>query len=268
MTSLHYAAVALTIILASLGVYLNDTDEVTTVPTTVTSETSAESKDTSTEVAYTIDETDFVAAGKLIANLENSELSKDEAADLIFMREEEKLARDVYLMLGDKWGMQIFSNIASSEETHTEAIHTLLERYDLEDPAKTARGEFTNPDLQKLYTELVTEGNKSLAAALTVGATIEDLDIRDIEAAIARTDNADIQTVYENLERGSRNHLRAFNRQLIATTGAAYEPQYMSEAEFNAIIESETERGGGAGNGGNGNGAGGQGNGHGQGSGW
>ena len=46
-------------------------------------------------------------------------LSAKEASDLIFLREEEKLARDVYLALYDAWGTPIFLNISSSEQKHT-----------------------------------------------------------------------------------------------------------------------------------------------------
>lgn len=49
------------------------------------------------------------------------------------MREEEKLARDVYLTFGEKWGLTLFTNIAKSEQTHTDAVKTLLDRYEIKD---------------------------------------------------------------------------------------------------------------------------------------
>jgi hypothetical protein len=74
------------------------------------------------------------------------------------MREEEKLARDVYAALGDMRGQQIFTNIASSEQTHMDAMGTLIDRYSLEDPIITdVRGVFSSSALQSLYDELITQ---------------------------------------------------------------------------------------------------------------
>ena len=42
-------------------------------------------------------------------------LTETDIAGLVFMREEEKLARDVYLTMSDRWGAPVFENIAASE---------------------------------------------------------------------------------------------------------------------------------------------------------
>jgi len=57
---------------------------------------------------------------------------------LTYIREEEKLARDVYLYLYDMWGSSIFDNISVSEQAHMDAIKTLIDRYGLDDPAEEA----------------------------------------------------------------------------------------------------------------------------------
>jgi hypothetical protein len=164
-------------------------------------------------------------------------LSDAEIEGLLYMREEEKLARDVYLMLYEKWGMRILQNISGSEQTHMDAVKALLDRYDLDDPAAgTDVGVFTNPTLQELYDQLVDEGSQSLADALRVGAAIEEIDILDLEERIAQTDNSDIQLVYENLMRGSRNHLRAFVSTLERQVGEIYQPQYLSQTTYDAIV--------------------------------
>ena len=174
------------------------------------------------------------------------ELSAAEIEGLLYMREEEKLARDVYLTLYEQWGMPIFQNIASSEATHMQAVKTLIDRYNLEDPAAGQDvGVFTNPTLQGLYDQLVEEGRQSLSSALRVGAAIEEIDIIDLEERIAQTDRADIQTVYENLTKGSRNHLRSFVSTLERQTGEIYQPQYLSQAAYDAIVAASMERGGG-----------------------
>ena len=187
---------------------------------------------------------DFISLRPSLASLPSESLSEVERAGLLYMREEEKLARDVYSTLYDVWGLNIFANIAQSEQTHTEAVRDLLVKYEIKDPVTDdAVGIFTNQDLQTLYNDLVARGSVSLEEALTVGALIEELDIRDLQAEIDRSDNADIDLVYENLLRGSRNHLRSFMSQL-TTRDANYEPQYITATAFNQIVESEKETGG------------------------
>lgn len=172
------------------------------------------------------------------------ELSSDEIAGLTFMREEEKVARDVYLTLYDVWGSQVFSNIAHAEQTHMDAVAVLLDRYGIADPAAgNAVGEFTNPDLQALYDHLLDLGSQSLADALTVGAVIEETDIADLIEQLAAVEHSDIQRVYENLENGSENHLRAYVSTLQRQTGETYEPQILDLATYDKIIGSSSGHG-------------------------
>jgi hypothetical protein len=94
----------------------------------------------------------------------------------LIMREEEKLAYDVYTALSKKWGLTVFNNISSSELTHTTAVLTLLNKYNIADPVgNNAVGIFGNSTLQALYNQLVVQGSISLTEAVKVGATIEDL---------------------------------------------------------------------------------------------
>jgi hypothetical protein len=172
-----------------------------------------------------------------------SDLSSEEIAGLLLMREEEKLAHDVYIALYEKWDLKIFLNIANSEQSHTDAVKGLLDAYGLEDPAAEMPGEFANAELQALYDELTTQGSQSLSDALKVGAAIEEIDILDLEKLLAQTENADIQVVYENLLKGSQNHLRAFSSTLSQQTGETYEPQYLSTDVYQSIIGSATESG-------------------------
>ncbi len=172
-------------------------------------------------------------------------LSEAETEGILYMREEEKLAHDVYLALYDKWGLSIFQNIANSEQTHTEAVKVLIDRYGLQDPAADqAVGAFTNVKLQELYNQLTAEGGRSLADALRVGAAIEEIDILDLEERLAQTDLADIQMVYQNLLKGSGNHLQAFTSNLTRQTGEMYQPHYLSQAAYQAIVGGAIERGG------------------------
>ncbi len=189
-------------------------------------------------------------------------LSDSKIADLMYMREEEKLARDVYIALYDVWGMNVFQNIAASEQTHTDSVLGLLNSYGLTDPVgNNAPGVFVNPDLQALYDQLVASGSQSLADALRVGAAIEEIDILDLDEAIAQTSQAAIAQVYQSLRAGSENHLRSFVNTLERQTGETYQPQYLSPELYAAIINGTQSQGNG--NGGNGNGGNGKGNGRG-----
>lgn len=170
-------------------------------------------------------------------------LSNDELTSLSFMREEEKLARDVYITLYSKWSVNIFNNISSSEQTHMDAVLLLLKKYNLTDPVgSNAVGVFNNATLQNLYNQLVAQGNNSVLDAYKVGATIEDLDIFDLKNALLNNDNQDIKLVYDMLTKGSRNHMRSFYKNIL-NTGGSYTPQYITQAEFDAIINSSMETG-------------------------
>lgn len=178
-----------------------------------------------------------------INQLPSQPLSEIERSSLIFMREEEKLARDVYTFLYNKWNLLIFDNIAASEQTHTDAVLTLLDKYSLTDPVQDKTfGVFANSDLQQLYNDLTTQGSASLLDALIVGATIEDLDISDLDNALIRIDNLDIKYVYENLNKGSRNHLRSFYNQIQVQNGS-YTAQFITQEYFDNIVNSAMERG-------------------------
>ena len=138
-----------------------------------------------------------------------SSLSEEEIAGLLFMREEEKLARDVYNQLYELWRQPIFKNIDASEQMHMDQIKSLLDRYGLTDPA-LGPGQFADPTLQALYNQLIAQGSLSLADALNVGALIENTDIADLQTHLSQTNQADIQLVYTNLMNASYNHLAAF----------------------------------------------------------
>lgn len=192
---------------------------------------------------YVVDPSDMLQASALTGSVSKSEINEKEKNGLILMREEEKLARDVYTALGSVWGLNIFSNIASSEQTHMDAVKVLLTKYGITDPViKDVPGVFASKDMQKLYDTLVTQGKQSRVQALVVGATIEDLDIRDLENLKKETTREDILSTYNALQKGSRNHMRAFTRNLKAE-GVIYVPQYISQNTYDSIINSPQERG-------------------------
>lgn len=158
-------------------------------------------------------------------------LSGDEIDGLRYMREEEKLARDIYWMMADEHGLIIFTNIARSEEKHMAAVKNLLDKYGEDDPAQgKGVGEFTDDDLTDLYNILLPRGLSSPMEALQVGGEIEEIDLADIQAEIDKADHADIISAYENLMCGSLNHLRAYIRQ-IDFRGESYDPIFLTDDE-------------------------------------
>ena len=173
----------------------------------------------------------------------DTSLDATEIQNLEYMREEEKLARDVYVTFFGLWGLPVFNNISGSEQVHTTHVQDMIEKYRLTDPVvDDTTGAFVDQYLANLYAELVAEGSRSSLKALYVGAAIEELDMLDLQRAIDETDNADIQTLYENLMSGSRNHLRAYVGQ-IENLGIVYEAQQLTQDEVDSIVDSPVERG-------------------------
>jgi hypothetical protein len=177
------------------------------------------------------------------ATLPQEALSSAETDLIGFLREEEKLARDVYRALFAANGDRSFANIAAAEQRHMDEVKLLIDRYGLVDPAATtAPGEFKDGRLASLYTDLVARGKVSLVEAFKVGATIEDLDLFDVGKALVTSDNRDIDMVLQSLAKGSRNHLRAFSRRLTAL-GGTYVAQYLTADEIATIVAAPRERG-------------------------
>jgi len=164
-------------------------------------------------------------------------LTAEEEKGLLYMREEEKLARDVYLTLYNKWRIPVFQNISRAEQVHMDRVKDLLDRYHIPDPAADKDvGEFTNQHIQDLYETLVAKGEQSSADALYVGATIEEVDIVDLIDWLEKTNKPAIEVVYQQLMCGSGNHLRAFVPLWESVTGQTYHPQYLTQEQYDEIM--------------------------------
>lgn len=165
-------------------------------------------------------------------------LSDEEISGILFMREEEKLARDVYLYLYEIYPLRPFLNISKSEQAHMDAILYLIDTYELVDPVgDNPPGVFQNEELQGLYNELIEKGSKSREEALKVGALIEEVDIIDLQTELEETaKNEDVIRVFTNLCSASENHLRAFVR-VLALYDVDYAPLLLDQEEFDRILE-------------------------------
>ena len=191
----------------------------------------------------------FLSAGLVIVLAINSitgfsqnstQLTAYEKEGILLMREEEKLAHDVYSFFVEKYNIPIFRNIKQSEVMHQKSMIWLMEKYDIKDPSFEEQGKFNNKELQKLYDRLTVQGN-TLIEALKIGAYIEELDIFDLKKLMKKTDNKDILRVYSRLLWGSENHFRAFTRNL-SNRGVEYEPEFLTKEEMETMLNKYNQR--------------------------
>lgn len=169
----------------------------------------------------------------------NTTLTEAELETLLFTREEEKLAHDVYLYAFQKYGTPIFQNIATSETSHTQSILNTMAKYNVPDPlnGSTVQGQFSDPVILQLYQDLTAQVDVSLVSAMEVGLFIEDLDIYDLDQALLETQKTDLIAVYQNLRCGSTNHMRSFEN-LASSLGVTYSPEFITLEEYTEIINS------------------------------
>jgi hypothetical protein len=186
--------------------------------------------------------TSVIEANLKSALIETSALTDSELASLLKMKEEEKLARDVYSVLAKKWGSQVFTNISTAENNHLNAIVLLLTSYGSTEISIGEAGIFADAAVQTLYNDLVAKASVSIEDAYKTGALIEEMDIKDLDEALVTTTNENVTLVFENLLKGSRNHLRAFNLQL-TNLGIVYIPVYISQTDYSLIVNSSMEKG-------------------------
>ena len=165
-------------------------------------------------------------------------LSNEEEKTLLFMREEEKMARDVYKTMFAKYPEGfVFANIAISEQAHMDRMGLMIDRYGLAAPViDDTIGVFQDAGLKTTFDSLVEKGNISYKDALNVGALIEEIDINDLKNAIDDTDESALDRSYGNLKRASETHLRAFVRELGYLQTTPYKAQNLTQAEVDAII--------------------------------
>jgi len=201
-------------------------------------------------------------AGKAAyASMDGVVVDYNEQTHLAFMREEEKLARDVYIRLSTMYpDHPIFGNIDDSEQRHTEAVRDMLVKYGLEDPNTNDNvGVYTGEDYGWYFTEkfheLIERASISELEALYVGAFIEELDMMDInqcprvivetdneindvtECGRVYTDNADIDNLYASLLDGSDSHLVAYVRNIERYIGKGnYQAQVLPQEQVDEIL--------------------------------
>ncbi len=155
-------------------------------------------------------------------------------ADLVRLYEEEILAHDLYVALGEKFtDVMPFQNIPHSESRHRDALAEVLKAEGIELPKAPEGRRFASDGLDELFVKWLADGGKSVADACLAGVRLEDHDIADLRKAQA--DFPKHKDVLSQLEAASNNHLRAFHRNL-TSRGGKYTPEALSEADFNTIL--------------------------------
>jgi len=175
-------------------------------------------------------------AGHNTVQIIGGTLTDQDKTELQFLREEEKLARDVYLTLGGIWNAVVFQNIATSEQRHTDTALQLLNAYQIPDLALADIGKFYNTTLQDLYNTLITRGQQSLTESLLVGALVEEVDINDLQKMLNATKNPDLIKRYSQLLQASYRHLNSFTYAWKAQTGQTYQAQVLPQVEVDRIL--------------------------------
>lgn len=153
------------------------------------------------------------AGADVPAPVPGASISDEVSEVLVFMVQEEKLARDVYRLASSQYPDRVFSRIAASESQHMMAVGALLDRYGIGDPTDGARaGEFADPTLAELYDSLADQVSTSRDEAVQAGITVERTDIADLRQALEMDAPADVDAVLSNLLAASQRHLAAFQR--------------------------------------------------------
>jgi hypothetical protein len=165
-------------------------------------------------------------------------LSSREKDGMLFIREEEKTARDLYRSLYEKNNLSIFVDLMRSEQSHMDQAKAIIDKYGLTIPGKDDPGAFQNQTLQKIHDELLAAGLQSDQNALQMAATFEEISIMDLTKELAATQAEDVIVVYQGLLAGSRKHLRSYVNELQAQ-GIQYYPVYLSQSEFEETIKAQ-----------------------------
>jgi hypothetical protein len=171
-----------------------------------------------------------------------SQITDAEINGIISLREEEKVAYDVYMYLYEKYDNLVFKNIAQNEKDHMIKMKELINTYNLNDPlsgTEDSRGVFTNKKMQGLYDEMIMGGNYGVVDAMRASARFEETDIQDLRNNIAISSDPTILAVYQILEASSQDHLRALVK-YIKEEGISYKPSVLSKEEYDKIMATKS----------------------------
>ncbi|NTV17903.1 MAG: DUF2202 domain-containing protein [Bacteroidales bacterium] len=185
--------------------------------------------------------TTFALAGVTPAFDSTADLTADEIEFIYAVREDEKVARDLYFSFFGTFGLKPFENIGKAEDNHIKATEKLFDYYEIDYPALSENGKFENAIRQKLFDSLLLKGTPELEA-FKVMAMLEESNIVEYGEVLKTIANPNIKIVIENLARASANHFKAAIRQITAL-GGTYTPALMTQEQYKAVIAIGFEKG-------------------------
>ncbi|MCK9630945.1 MAG: DUF2202 domain-containing protein [Methanoregula sp.] len=204
--------------------------------------TSQQGSKTVVTPAVTIAVPDNDASQKAFLSMPQAPLNETETTDILYLQEAEKFDHDLNTALyGMHSDIPVFLHIANASGVYMAIDNVILQRYGIPSPENEAAGVFTNQKLQQMYTADINSGYASATTALTSSATFEDMHIADLQGAMGRTDNSDLQFIYRQQLASARNNLRLLN-QWITAYGGTYTPTYITQASYNEIISTPMEQ--------------------------
>lgn len=169
-------------------------------------------------------------------------LTADEIEFLYALREDEKISRDLNVAFSALYPTAVqFVKISTAEATHIATLEKLFDYYEIEYPALSPNGVFTDEYRQNRYNELLAKGN-TLENAYKAIAYLEEENIISYNTVLGNISNPNIEIIVSNLLRSSSNHLRAIISQIIAL-GETYTPTLLDDATYQEIISSKPEQG-------------------------
>jgi len=191
--------------------------------------------------AATIPVPDGNATDKTFIALAQAPLNDTERADILKLQEDQKYITDMNAVLATQHPeVPVFQNIANASRIYQAADNVILQRYGIASPEKNASDVYSSQKLQSAVENDINTGSNSVRDALIVSARAEDMHIADLEAAIGRTDNPDLQFMDRQELVSSRNNLRAIS-QWMTTYKEVYTPTYITLDYYKNLTGSPAE---------------------------
>lgn len=201
------------------------------------------------------------AAGAPARDESAGKLDFNEQTHLVFICEEEKLARDVYHLFDRRFpDLGVFAELEAGKESSRCAVEKLLRQYRVSIPRVNENvGVFSWGIYGRYFTEkflvVSNQGSMNPLSALYAGAFLEELNILDIEqcpkvivdidngikdaasCGMQYTDNPAIRAAYDELLAESRRHLRILVNNIEQRTGpGSYRAQLLKPDELASVL--------------------------------
>jgi hypothetical protein len=167
-------------------------------------------------------------------------LTSQEAFDLLYLVEEEKMTRDVIAFFWQRYDVRVFERIMTTERRHMNMIQRAMSTSRVAHPTFPVQaGNYTVSNLRTIYTDM-TQDVTSLQGALLNSAALAEISILDLRDAISHLSGKQprLATLYNSLLLASESHLRSFAGILELLDEEDYEAQNpdMDQEDVDVIL--------------------------------